>query len=87
MATPIYHTSWSTGGTCVSSSGRRGGVVERVGSWFGGSTPQYTGSGQPAPDSSSLGSGTPVYLAAHPLTQDVATAPQPKPVAIVVPRT
>ena len=85
MATPIYHTSWSTGGTWVPSSGRRG-----VGSWFGGCTPQYTGSGQPAPDSGdSLGSGTPAYLAAPPpmIVQDATTAPQPKPVAIVVPRT
>jgi hypothetical protein len=90
VATPIYHTSWQTGGTWAPSSGRRGGVVERVGSWFGGCTPQYTGSGQPAPDSNgSLGSGTPAYLAAPPpmMTQDAATAPQPKPVAIVVPRT
>lgn len=93
MATPIYNTSanWAGGRHWGRSSGRRGGVVDRVGSWFGGGTPQYDGSGQPAPDSDgSLGSGTPAYMAAPPqmgVTQDAATAPQPNQVAIVVPRT
>ena len=91
MASPIYNTSWAGGRQWGQSSGRRWGVVNRIGSWFGGSTPLYDGSGQPAPDSDgSLGSGTPAYLAAPPptnVTQDAATAPQPKSVAIVVPRT
>jgi hypothetical protein len=66
-------------------------VVGGTGSWFDGSTPAYLGTGQPEADSDgSLGSGTPAYLAAPPptnVTQDAATAPQPKTVAIVVPRT
>jgi hypothetical protein len=91
VATPVYNTSWAGGRNWGHSSGQRWGLVGRVGSWFGGSTPQYTGSGQPAPDSDgSLGSGTPAYVSAPPqtgMTQDAATAPQPNPVAIVVPRT
>ena len=90
MASPIYNTSWASGRQRGQSSGRRRGVVQRIGSWFGGRTPQYDGSGQPAPDSDdSIGSGTPAYLAAPPqtvATQNAATAPQPTPVAIVVPR-
>jgi hypothetical protein len=90
VATPVYNTSWAGGRTWGQPFGRRWGVVDRVGSWFGGGTPQYDGSGQPTPDSDgSLGSGTPTYLAAPPptvVTQDAATEPQPNPVAIVVPR-
>lgn len=90
MASPIYNTSWAGGRQWGQSSGRRWGVVNRIGSWFGGSTPLYDGSGQPAPDSDgSIGSGTPAYRAAPPqmvATQNAATAPQPNPVAIVVPR-
>ena len=62
-------------------------------SWRGGreGRPRPSGAGQPEADSDgSLGSGTPAYLAAPPptnVTQDAATAPQPKQVAIVVPRT
>jgi len=88
MATPLYNTSWAGGHWGHS---RRWGVVGSTASWFGGSTPLYLGAGQPAPDSDgSIGSGTPDYLAAPPptnVTQDAATAPQPRPVAIVVPRT
>jgi hypothetical protein len=88
MATPLYNTSWAGGHW---GHPRRWGVVGAIGSWFGGSTPLYLGAGQPAPDSDgSIGSGTPAYLAAPPptnVTQDAATAPQPRPVAIVVPRT
>ena len=88
MATPLYNTSWA-GGRWGHS--RRWGVVSSTASWFGGSTPLYLGAGQPAPDSDgSIGSGTPAYLAAPPptnVTQNAATAPQPRPVAIVVPRT
>ena len=88
MATPVYNTSWAEGHWARS---RSWGVVGRTGSWFGGGTPLYLGSGQPAPDSDgSIGSGTPAYMAAPPLmavTQDAATAPQPSSVAIVVPRT
>jgi hypothetical protein len=91
MATPVYNTSRAGGRHWGHSPGRRWGVVGRVGSWFGGCTPQYNGSGQSRPDSGSmLGSGTPAYLAAPPpmcVTSDAATAPQPNPVAIVVPRT
>jgi hypothetical protein len=90
VATPVYNTSWAGSRPWGNSFGRRWGVVDRVGSWFGGGTPQYDGSGQPAPDSDgSLGSGTPAYMAAPPptvVTQDAATEPQPNPVAIVVPR-
>lgn len=90
MASPIYNPSWAGGRSGGYVSGRRWGVVKRAGSWFRGGTPQYTGSGQPAPDSDgSIGSGTPAYLAAPPqmvATQTAATAPQPNPVAIVVPR-
>ena len=88
MATPLYNTSWAGG---RGGRSRHWGVVGGTGSWFGGSTPLYLGAGQPAPDSDgSTGSGTPDYLDAPPLTnvtQDAATAPQPKQVAIVVPRT
>ena len=88
MATPLYNTSWAGG---RGRHPRRWGVIGGTGSWFGGSTPSYHGSGQPEPDSDgSLESGTPAYLAAPPptnVTQDAATAPQPKTVAIVVPRT
>ena len=89
MATPIYATAWGVrrwGG----HSGRRWGVVERFGSWFGGGTPLYDGSGQPTPDGdSSIGGRTPAYVAAPPpllAPQDAATTPQPSSVAIVVPR-
>jgi len=88
MATPLYNISWAGG---RERHPRRWGVVGGTGSWFGGSTPSYLGTGQPAPDSDgSIGSGTPDYLDAPPttnVTQDAATAPQPKTVAIVVPRT
>jgi hypothetical protein len=88
MATPLSNTS-CTGGR--ERHPRRWGVIGGTRSWLGGSTPPYLGAGQPEADSdSSLGSGTPAYLAAPPptnVTQDVATAPQPKSVAIVVPRT
>lgn len=88
MATPVYNTSWAGGRRWHHSRGW--GVISRAGSWFGGGTPQYTGSGQPAPDSDgSSGSGTPAYLAAPPpivVTDDAATEPQPDPVAIVVQR-
>ena len=88
MATPLYNTSWAGG---RGRHPRRWGVVGGTGSWFGGCTPPYLGPGQPEADSDgSLGSGAPAYLAAPPptnVTQDAATAPQPKPVAIVVPRT
>ena len=88
MATPLYNTSWAGG---RGRHPRRWGVVGGTGSWFGDCTPTYHGSGQPEADSDgSLGSGTPAYLAAPPptnVTQDAATAPQPKQVAIVVPRT
>ena len=87
MASPIYNTGWASGRHWGHSPGRRWG---RAGSWFRGSTPLYDGSGQPTPASDgAIGSGTPAYKAA-PLppnvTQDAATAPQPNPVAIVVPR-
>jgi hypothetical protein len=89
VATPVYNSS------CV--GGRRGwhrsrsyGVVDRNGSRFGGRTPLYLGTGQPAPSSDgSNGSGTPAYLAAPPqmaVTQAAAMEPQPSSVAIVVPR-
>jgi len=88
MATPLYNTSWADG---RGRHPRRWGVVGGTGSWFGGSTPSYLGTGQPEADSNgSIRSGTPAYLAAPPptnVTQDAATAPQPKAVAIVVPRT
>jgi hypothetical protein len=92
MATPVYNTSWAGGRHWGHPPGRTRGVVDRVGSWFGGSTPQYSGSGQPTPDSGSsmLGSGTPVYAPAPPptgVTPDAATAPQANALAIVVPRT
>jgi hypothetical protein len=90
VASPIYNPSWAGGRSCGYVSSRRWGVVKRAGSWFRGRTPQYTGSGQPAPDSGgSIGSGTPAYLAAPPpmsATQNAATTPQPNPAAIVVPR-
>jgi len=90
VASPIYNTSWAGGRQWGHSSGRRWGVVNRIGSWFGGCTPQYGGSGQPAPNSDgSIGSGTPPYRAAPPpmvATQNAATTPQPNQVAIVVPR-
>ena len=88
MATPLYNASWAGGRR---HHPRHWGVVGGTGSWFGGSTPSYLGTGQPAPDiDGSIGSGTPDYLDAPPptnVTQDAATAPQPKTVAIVVPRT
>ena len=88
MATPLYNTRWAGG---RGGHSRHWGMVGGTGSWFGGCTPPYLGPGQPEADSDgSLGSGTPAYLAAPPptnVTQDAATAPQPKPVAIVVPRT
>ena len=89
MASPIYNTSWAGGRQRGQSSGRRWGVVNRIGSWFGGSTPQYDGSGQPAPNSDGSLGRTPAYMTAPPqmsVTQNAATAPQPNPVAIVVPR-
>jgi len=91
VASPIYNPSWTGGRSGGYASGRRWGVVKRAGSWFRGGTPQYTGSGQPAPDSGggSIGSGTPAYLAAPPrtvVTQHATTTPQPNPAAIVVPR-
>jgi hypothetical protein len=88
VATPIYHTSWA--GDPQSGHARSAPVADRVGSWFGGTTPLYLGSGQPAPDrDGSIGGGTPAYVTAPPppTPQDAATAPQPKQVAIVVPRT
>ena len=88
MATPLYNTSWGGG---RERHRHRWGVVGGTGSWFGGRTPPYLGAGQPEADSDgSLGSGTLAYLAAPPptnVTQDATTAPQPKTVAIVVPRT
>jgi hypothetical protein len=90
VASPIYNPSWAGGRSGGYVSGRRWGVVKRAGSWFRGGTPQYTGPGQPAPDSGgSIGSGTPAYLAAPPrtvVTQHVTTTPQPNPAAIVVAR-
>jgi hypothetical protein len=64
------------------------GWLDRVGSWFGGNTPQYVGAGQPA--SGTDGSGTPVYQPAPPkaATADVVvTTPQAVSPVIVVPRT
>jgi hypothetical protein len=88
MATPLYNTSWRGG---PGGRSRHWGVVGGTGSWFGGCTPPYLGAGQAEADSDgSLGRGAPAYLAAPPptnLTQDAAMAPQPKQVAIVVPRT
>ena len=90
MASPIYYTSCAGGHHWGHPPGRRWGVGNRIASWFGGGTPLYDGSGQPVPDSTgTIGSGTPVYLAAPPqivVTQNAAMTPQPNPVAIVVPR-
>lgn len=89
MATPVYNSSWA-GGRRDWRHSRSWGVVD-AGSWFGGGTPLYLGTGQPAPSSDgSNGSGTPAYVAAPPqmaVTQGAATSPQPSSVAIVVPRT
>lgn len=90
MATPVYNTHWAGGGHWGYPARRTWGVIERLGSWFGGGTPQYCGSGQPTPYSGSsiLGSGTPVYMPAPPMTvtADATTAPQASSLAIVVPR-
>jgi hypothetical protein len=90
VASPIYNPSGAGGRYLGHTPGRRWGVVNRAGSWFRGCTPRYNGSGQPTPEGNvSSGSGTPAYMAAPPptcATQDATTAPQPNPVAIVVPR-
>jgi hypothetical protein len=90
VASPIYYTSCAGDRHWGHWPRRRWGAGNGIGSWFGGGTPLYDGSGQPAPDSDgTIGSGTPAYLAAPPqivVTQNAATAPQPNPVAIVVPR-
>lgn len=87
MATPVYNT-WGAGHRPWGRA--RGQVlswISGVGSWFGGGTPQYLGAGQPAPDDSVMGSGTPLYLLGQmggPQPDDAS--PAPNPMAIVVPR-
>ena len=62
------------------------GWFDRVGTWFGGTTPQYAGAGQPAADTA--GGGSPVYQPAPPTTAGAATTtPQAAPPVIAVPRT
>jgi hypothetical protein len=92
VATPIYATRWAGGTPWGSSSTQRTGAMQRLGSWFSGTTPLYCGPGQPMPGAgSSITRRAPAYRSAPPpvtiVPPDVATAPQPSSVAIVVPRT
>jgi hypothetical protein len=64
------------------------GWFDRVGTWFGGNTPEYAGAGQPA--SGTVGGGSPVYQPAPPtiaIAGAATTTPQAAPSVIVVPRT
>jgi hypothetical protein len=95
MATPDYNGvgyrrgGWGHGRNWGQTPGPTdNGWLDRVGSWLGGSSPPYAGAGQPT--SGMVGSGTPVYQPAPPMTATagaVTTAPQVVSPVIVVPRT
>jgi hypothetical protein len=60
-----YRHGWGHGRPWGQTPGSTdNGWFDSVGSWLGGNTPRYAGSGQPA--SGADGSGTPVYLPAPP---------------------
>jgi hypothetical protein len=94
MATPAYsgggyhRCGWGSRTWGRASKPTENGWLDRVSAWFDGTTPQYAGTGQPAPGAD--GRGTPVYMAPPPTDapSDAATAtPQTEPSVVVAPRT
>jgi hypothetical protein len=78
MATPAYAGN-------AAQPTANGGWLGGLGSWFGISTPAYTGGGQPAASSSGYFSGTtPAYKT--PATQQVSPVGDPERITLVVPR-
>lgn len=85
MATPTYMWGGSYG------EARRGcSAADRRNRYRGGQTPQYTGAGQPDPDTgrSIFGNTAPTYMMAPVASpaDDATTTPQTDAFAIVVPR-